>query len=209
MSIFDLFDKIESSDKSTVKGKPEFIIAGLGNPGLQYKGSRHNTGFLTIDKFCEKNNMKCDKIKFNADCGDIMIDGKHCLVMKPATFMNNSGEAIEKARDYYKIPCENVLVIYDDISMNPGRLRIRQKGSAGGHNGIKSIIACMGTEVFPRIKIGVGGKPNPEYDLADWVLGKFSDSDLKLIENTAEKACEAIPLIVSGKISEAMTKYSG
>lgn len=208
MSILDLFKKIETGETSAVRGKPEFIIAGLGNPGLQYEGTRHNIGFMTLDHFASLNNVKINRMQFHADCGDIMTGGRRCLLMKPTTFMNNSGEAIEAARAYYKIPYENVLVIYDDISLAPGKLRIRRKGSAGGHNGMKSIIALMGTEEFPRIKIGVGSKPSPDYDLVKWVLGKFNEEQQKLEEDAIENAAKAIELIVSEKIDEAMNKYS-
>jgi PTH1 family peptidyl-tRNA hydrolase len=208
MSIFDLFKKIESEDNGNVKGKTEYIIAGLGNPGLEYAKTRHNTGFMTLDRFAEKNNIRINKMQFKADCADIMINQKRCLLMKPATYMNNSGEAVEQARAFYKIPYENVIVVYDDISLAPGKLRIRRKGSAGGHNGIKSIIACMGDENFPRIKMGVGEKPHKDYNLADWVLGKYTDEQMNLVNEAIEKACEAIPLIVAGKIDEAMNKFS-
>jgi PTH1 family peptidyl-tRNA hydrolase len=209
MSIFDLFNKIEKERAgSSPGGKPEFIIAGLGNPGLQYAETRHNTGFMTVDKLAQEKGFDIKKIQFSADCGNTVLGGKSCLVMKPVTYMNNSGEAIEKARSFYKIPCENVIVIYDDISMEPGKLRIRRKGSAGGHNGIKSIIACMGTEDFPRIKIGVGAKPHPDYDLADWVLGKYTEEQKKLVDEAMEKACSALELMVGGNIDQAMNKYS-
>jgi len=209
MSIFDLFNKIEKERAgSSPGGKPEFIIAGLGNPGLQYAETRHNTGFMTVDKLAQEKGFDIKKIQFSADCGNTVLGGKNCLVMKPVTYMNNSGEAIEKARAFYKIPCENVIVIYDDISMEPGKLRIRRKGSAGGHNGIKSIIACMGTEDFPRIKIGVGAKPHPDYDLADWVLGKYTEEQKKLVDEAMEKACSALELMVGGNIDQAMNKYS-
>ena len=169
MSILDLFKKIESGN-SLAHGKVEYIIAGLGNPGLQYVGTRHNVGFMTIDRFAEKNDVKINKMQFKGDCADIMIDEKRCLLLKPATYMNNSGESIEAAASFYKVQPENIIVLYDDISLPPGKMRIRRKGSAGGHNGIKSIIALTSSEEFPRIKIGVGEKPSKDYNLADWVL---------------------------------------
>lgn len=207
MSILDLFKKIESGN-SLAHGKVEYIIAGLGNPGLQYVGTRHNVGFMTIDRFAEKNGVKIDKMQFKGDCADIMIGEKRCLLLKPATYMNNSGESIEAAASFCKVQPENIIVLYDDISLPPGKMRIRRKGSAGGHNGVKSIIALTGSEEFPRIKIGVGEKPNKDYNLADWVLGKFDEFQQEQVDKAIENACLAIPLIVSGKIDEAMNKFS-
>lgn len=208
MSIFDLFKKIESENGDIVHGKVEYIITGLGNPGLQYAETRHNAGFMVLDRFAEKNNVKINKMQFKGDTADVMIDGKRCLLLKPATFMNNSGESVEAASSFYKVSPENIIVVYDDISLPPGKLRIRRKGSAGGHNGIKSIIALTGSEEFPRIKIGVGEKPSRDYNLADWVLGKFDETQMELVSDAIEKACEAIPLIVGGRIDEAMNRYS-
>jgi PTH1 family peptidyl-tRNA hydrolase len=140
--------------------------------------------------------------------GNAVIGGKNCLVMKPETYMNLSGDAVAAAADFYKIPVENIIVIFDDISLEPGFMRVRRKGSAGGHNGIKSIIAQCGSENFPRVKIGVGKKPHPDYNLADWVLSRFSDEDLKTLEDVTAKTCEAVELIVQGKISEAMNRFN-
>lgn len=189
-------------------GKPEFIIAGLGNPGQQYEYSRHNAGFLCIDVLCNKYGIKVDRLKFRALTGLAEIEGHPCLVMRPQTFMNNSGDAIREAADFYKIPPEKVIVIYDDISLNTGVLRIRRKGSAGGHNGIKSIIAQLGSDNFPRLKLGVGERNDPDSDLKDHVLGKFSKEDLATMKATMEKAVEALPLILAGDIDGAMNRYS-
>lgn len=154
-------------------GKYDFIIAGLGNPGAKYEMTRHNAGFLSMDLLSIEEGVDIKKLKHHALCADMTVEGKKCLVMKPQTMMNASGEAIGEAAKYYKVPAENVIVVYDDISLDVGKTRIRRKGSAGGHNGIKSIIAHLGSENFPRVKVGVGKKPNPEYDLAAWVLGRF------------------------------------
>lgn len=189
-------------------GSFDFIIVGLGNPGVKYEMTRHNAGFLAMDLLAIKNNFDIKKLKHHALTADVTINGKRCLVMKPQTMMNNSGEAVGEAAKFYKVPAENVIVVYDDVSLDIGKLRIRRKGSAGGHNGIKSIIAHLSSEDFPRIKIGAGKKPNPEYDLASWVLSRFPkelESDLKA---SLENAASAISLIVDGKTDEAMNRYN-
>lgn len=206
MSIWDVFNKI-SGEKSSL-GKPEFIIVGLGNPGIQYERTRHNAGFLTIEKMCEKLGFETKKVKFRSMIGEVSTGGKTCLVMKPQTYMNNSGEAVVEAMNFYKIPPENVLVIYDDISLEPSKIRIRRKGTHGGHNGMKSIIELSGSEDFPRIKVGVGKKPHPKYNLADWVLSRFTDDEMKLMDEAFEKASEAVTLIVSGQTDKAMNLYN-
>lgn len=206
MSIWDVFNKL-SAEKQEI-GKIEYIIVGLGNPGIQYEKTRHNAGFMAIKALEKKYGFSVKTHKFKALIGDTQIGGKRCLVMKPETYMNNSGEAIAQAMNFYKIPLENVLVIFDDISLEPSQMRIKRKGSAGGHNGLKSIIALCDGDNFPRIKIGVGKKPRPDYDLADWVLGKFSDEDQKKIDEVCKKACDAAELIVQGKISDAMNQYN-
>ena len=186
----------------------DFIIAGLGNPGAKYEMTRHNAGFLAIDLLAIKEGFDVKKLRHHALTADVNINGKRCLVMKPQTMMNNSGEAVGEAARFYKIPAENVIIIYDDISLDVGQTRIRRKGSAGGHNGIKSIIAHLGSEDFPRIKVGVGKKPTPEYDLVNWVLGRFpkeQEADLKsALENTAS----AVRLMVDGQIDKAMNLYN-
>lgn len=205
MSIWDVFNKI-SSEKSV--GKPEFIICGLGNPGLQYEHTRHNAGFLTVEKLAEKLGFDMTKVKFDSYVGETTVAGRRCLVMKPRTYMNNSGEAVAQAMDLYKIPPENLLVICDDISLEPSHIRIRRKGTHGGHNGLKSIIQLCGSENFPRIKIGVGKKPHPDYDLADWVLSRFTDKEMELMSQAFAKACQAVELIVAGDIDKAMNLYN-
>ncbi len=203
----DIFEKLKSISSQPV-GKPEFIVVGLGNPGTKYENTRHNAGFMTIDTIAEKYNADVKKIKFKSLCGTVEISGKCCLLMKPSTFMNNSGEAVVEAMNFYKIPIENVIVIYDDISLQPSKLRIRRKGSDGGHNGIKSIIYLTGEDSFPRVKVGVGKKPHPDYNLADWVLSSFKKDEIPLIKEACENACNCIEFMVDGKIDKAMNKYN-
>lgn len=207
MSIWDIFKKIENGNNN-VKGKIEYIIVGLGNFGIEYNETRHNAGFMAVDRLSNKNGFDISRVKFKSKTGETLISGKRCLVLKPTTYMNNSGEAVAEAMSFYKIPIENVIVIYDDISLEPGKLRIRRKGSDGGHNGIKSIIALTGSDEFPRIKIGVGKKPNPNYNLADWVLSKFSEEDKKALEPVLEKAVDSLVNIVEGNIDKAMNLYN-
>ena len=205
-NIFDLFKKIESQKAST---EPvSFIVVGLGNVGKQYEHTRHNAGFLAIDYIAEKYGARIDRVKFHAMVGECNVGGARVLLMKPTTLMNNSGIAVGEAAAFYKIPPERVLVLHDEISFDVGKLRIRRKGSAGGHNGLKSIIARLPGEDFPRIKIGIGQKPNPEYDLADWVLGKMPDSDLKILAERFPDIADATELIIKGDIDGAMARFS-
>lgn len=185
-----------------------FIIAGLGNPTKEYEGTRHNVGFDVIDRLSEKYNIDVETKKHRALIGKGMIAGEKVILVKPQTYMNLSGESIRSLVDYYKIdPEEELLVIYDDISLGTGQLRIRAKGSAGGHNGIKNIIAHLGSQVFPRIKIGVGEKPRG-YDLADYVLGHFSKAEREQMEEGYSCAVRAAEMIVSGGIAEAMNEFN-
>ena len=207
MSIFDVFDRI-SSNSQTGGGKIEYVIAGLGNPGMQYENTRHNAGFIVLDTLARQENLQINRMRFKAFTAEATIGGKRCLLLKPNTFMNLSGESIVQALEFYKIDAEKLIVIYDDISLEPGKLRIRRKGSHGGHNGIRSIIELTGRDDFPRIKMGVGKKPHPDYNLADWVLGKFSRDDLEKLSESAEKACECIKLMVQGKTDEAMNRHN-
>lgn len=208
MSIFDIFDQLNKNKTPEPSGPVEYIIAGLGNPGAQYENTRHNAGFMTVDTLAEKYKFEIKKLKFKSLTADTVIAGKRCLVMKPSTFMNKSGEAISEAMNFYKISPENVIICYDDISLEPGKLRIRRKGSDGGHNGIKSIIYLTGSQDFPRVKIGVGAKPHKDYDLAAWVLGNFSSEDIPKLHEATENACEAIELIVKGQTDKAMNKFN-
>ena len=185
-----------------------FIIAGLGNPTKEYEGTRHNVGFDVIDRLSEKYNIAVDTKKHRALIGKGMIAGQKVILAKPQTYMNLSGESIRSLLDYYKVDEEHeLLVIYDDVSLGVGQLRIRAKGSAGGHNGIKNIIAHLGGQVFPRIKIGVGEKP-PKYDLADYVLGLFSKAEKVLMDEGYDNAVRAVEMIVSGDIEGAMNEYN-
>ena len=204
-NIFDLFKKIEQKEDPTPL---TYIVAGLGNPGDEYKLTRHNIGFLAIDYIAEKCGVRIDRVKFHALTTEARIGGARVLLMKPTTFMNNSGVAIGEAATFYKVLPENVIVLHDEISFAPGLFRIRRKGSAGGHNGLKSIIAQLGSDAFPRVKIGVGQKPSPDYDLVNWVLGKFPKADLDLIGAKYPDIYSSVELMVMGKIDEAMNKYS-
>ncbi len=206
MSIFDVFEKISSGSSSG--GRIEYIIAGLGNPGMQYEGTRHNAGFYTIDMLAGQLGVEINRMKFRGKVADTDICGIRCLLLKPDTFMNLSGESVAQALDFYKLDTDRLIVIYDDISLEPGRLRIRRKGSHGGHNGMRSIIDMTGSDEFQRVKIGVGKKPHPDYDLAKWVLGKFSAEDAGKLKQAAENACECIKLMVQGKTDEAMNKFN-
>ncbi len=204
-NIFDLFKQIEKKEE---KSPITHIVAGLGNPGAEYAKTRHNAGFLAIDFIADRCGVKIDRLKFRALTAEANIGGVRVLLMKPQTFMNSSGEAIGEAAAFYKIPPENVIVLHDEISFEPGVMRIRRKGSAGGHNGLKSIIAHLSSEAFPRIKIGVGTKPTPEYDLVSWVLGKFSEDDMKKLTELFPSVYSSAELMLQGKIDDAMCKYS-
>ena len=189
--------------------KHMYIIAGLGNPTMQYEGTRHNAGFDVIDALADKYNISVDGRKNRAYIGKGIIEGQKVLLVKPQTYMNLSGESIGGLVDYFKIDEEqDLIVIYDDISLPPGQIRIRKKGSAGGHNGIKSIIAHLGSDGFKRVKFGVGDKPKG-WDLADWVLGKFPSEEFEALREGNKKACEAVECIMSEGIESAMNKYNG
>ena len=185
-----------------------YLIAGLGNPGKQYEATRHNMGFDTVDCLVEKHNIPQGGVKFNAMYGKGIIGGEKAILMKPLSYMNLSGGPIQEMSGYFKIdPETELIVIYDDIDLEPGQLRIRKKGSAGGHNGIKDIIRRLGTEKFIRIRVGVGAKPK-DWDLADFVLGHFSDSDRKLVDEGINDAAEAVEMILSEGVDAAMNKYN-
>ena len=204
-NIFDLFKKIETKADTT---PVSYIIAGLGNPGAQYAKTRHNVGFVAIDYIADKLGVRIDRAKFHALVTEVKIGNTRVLLMKPETFMNNSGVAIGEAAAFYKIAPDHVIVLHDEISFEPGIIRIRRKGSAGGHNGLKSIIAHLASEDFPRVKIGVGKKPSPDYDLADWVLGKMPKDASDAVDSRNEDILGAVRFITEGKIDEAMQRYS-
>ena len=201
-----LFEKWKTNRSPS--GAPEFLIVGLGNPGPKYEFTRHNAGFLCMDLLAQQLGVKIDRIKFKSVVADGAIEGSRCILMKPQTFMNNSGEAVRDAANFYKIPPEHIIILFDDISLPPGKLRIRRKGSDGGHNGIKSILYLLGSDQFPRIKLGVGAKPRPDYDLADWVLSTFQKDELSRMKEAMEKACEAVPLLVREETDRAMNLYN-
>lgn len=187
---------------------PEFLIVGLGNPGDKYEYTRHNVGFITVDRLCVEDSFKINKIKYKSLMGEVNLNGHRCIVIKPQTFMNNSGEAVREVASFYKIPPENIIVVFDDISLPCGKIRIRRKGTDGGHNGIKSIIYHLKSDKFPRIKVGVGAKPHPDYDLADWVLSTFKKDEFEEIKTAAVNSCQAIRLIVNGETDSAMNKFN-
>ena len=190
-------------------GGAAWLIVGLGNPGEKYENTRHNVGFQVIDELAERQGKPVQRLKFKALTGLLTIGGEKALVMKPVTYMNLSGEAVRPAADFYKLPPERILVISDDVALAAGRLRIRAKGSAGGHNGLKSIIQHLGTDQFPRVKIGVGEKPHPDYDMADWVLSKFTGEDLKTITAAVERAAKAVECLIAEGPDKAMNRFNG
>ena len=195
------------SKNSPLTGGYTHIIAGLGNPDRKYENTRHNAGFIAVDAIAEKCGVSLTRLKYKSYCAGAEIGGAKVLLMKPTTYMNNSGQALVEAMNFYKIPPENSLIIFDDISLDVGKLRIRRKGSDGGQKGMRSIIYLSGSDTFPRIKIGTGAKPEG-WELADWVLSRFNDSERKLIDEASGKAFEAAELIISGNIDKAMNKFN-
>ena len=194
--------------KSTeLAGGYQFIIAGLGNPDRKYENTRHNSGFIVLDHIAEKYNTRIDRLKYKSYCGTAEINGVKVLLLKPQTYMNNSGQALVEAMNFYKIPPENCIIIFDDISLDVGKMRIRRKGSDGGQKGMRSIIYLTGSDAFPRIKVGIGAKPE-SWDLADWVLSRFSDQELKSLDSVCENAAAAAELIISENIDKAMNLYN-
>ena len=211
MSVFDIFAKLEQerAAKQSSSGPIEWLIVGLGNPGSKYDGTRHNAGFRALDAYCAKSGQRVDRMKFKALVGEGQFGGKRVLFLKPQTFMNLSGESVRDAAEFYKIPPERILVIFDDLSLDVGRIRVRPKGSAGGQNGVKNIIYHLKSDAFPRVKIGIGAKPHPDYDLADWVLSKFQGEDADRIQSAAERAMEAAEEIVRSGVAAAAQKFNG
>ena len=202
-NIFDLFKQIEKQPVGI-----EYIVVCLGNPGNEYTFTRHNAGFLTADYISQKQNFPINRSKFKSLCGNTVISGKGVLFLKPQTYMNNSGIAVKEASRFYRVPPENIIVVSDDINLEPGQMRIRRKGSDGGHNGLKSIIYQLSSDNFPRIRLGVGKKPHPDYDLASWVLGKFTDSDKEKMMTVFDNSFHAIELIINGQTDKAMSLYN-
>ena len=202
-NIFDLFKQI-SSEQTSNTSAVEYIVVGLGNPEKKYENTRHNAGFIGIDHIAQKCGARIDRAKFSSLVGEATIAGKRVLLMKPQTYMNNSGKAVSEAAKFYKIPIEKIVVLSDDISLDVGRLRVRRNGSHGGQRGLLSIEEHMSSREYPRIKIGVGQKPHPEYDLADWVLSNFSTDELKKINENLDTVFEGLCKILSGDVEGAM-----
>ncbi len=210
-SIFELLKAIgQSNAEKTESGKsPEFLLVGLGNPGTKYENTRHNAGFRFLDDLAKKQGVSVTRSRFQSLCGDMVFGGKRVLLIKPQTFMNLSGQAVAEAARFYKIPPEKVIVVSDDTSLDIGRLRVRRKGSDGGHNGLKNIILLLGTDAFPRLRIGVGQKPHPDYDMADWVLGNLNSEELKKITSTYDAASQGLEKILNGDVDGAMQICNG
>ena len=186
----------------------DWLIVGLGNPGQKYEHTRHNMGFLTVDLLAEKKGVPLNKVKFKAAYNIMEFGGEKCLVMKPQTYMNLSGEAVREAAQFYKVPADHVLVIYDDVSLPVGKLRVRPSGSAGGHNGIKNIIAHLGTQEFPRVKIGVGAPSGGGDEMIDWVIGAPSQAERKILAESFEKAIGAAECIIQKGCQQAMNSFN-
>lgn len=204
--IFDLFKKIERPAVSA--GPVEYLAVCLGNPGKEYAKTRHNCGFIFAEHFSKEKGFSVDRAKFDALCGETVVNGHRVLFLCPLTYMNLSGVSVRKAADFYKIPPERIIVFCDDINLDVGKMRIRKKGSDGGQKGVRSIIEHLSSDNFPRVKIGVGKKPNPDYPLADWVLSKFSPEELKTLSSVMENCTKALPMIISGNIETAMNSFN-
>ena len=186
-----------------------WLIVGLGNPGREYERTRHNAGFRALDILADKLGCKVDKLKFQGLYGQVNYRGKKLLLLKPQTFMNLSGRSVLQLSAFFRVPPKNIIVMFDDISLDPGRLRVRADGSAGGHNGIKSIIQELGSQEFPRVKIGVGAKPHPDFDLADWVLSGFTAQEEKALQPALERAAEAALAVMEYGVPEAANRFNG
>lgn len=199
MSFLKFFKRAEAMD---------WIVVFLGNPGLKFNGTRHNVGFMTGDVMADDAGVKINRLKFKAMTVQCQISGESVFLMKPQTYMNLSGDAVREAMGFYKTPLERVIVVSDDVSLELGRMRIRRSGSAGGHNGLKDIIAKCGGEGFPRVKVGVGSPPSPEYDMADWVLSVFRGKDAEIMVETVKKAADAVKTIITAGVDKAMNTYN-
>lgn len=207
MSIFDFFKKAENTQTPT--GTVAFLVVGLGNPGKEYLYTRHNTGFLTLDYIAERLSVTVNRAKFNALTADAVIGGNRVLLIKPQTYMNESGVAVRQAADFYKIPTEHIIVISDDISLPVGMMRVRRSGSDGGQKGLRSIITHLGSDKFPRLRIGVGEKPHPDYPLADWVLSEFTKEEQKVLFDEFGTAMSGIEKMIAGDFDSAMMICNG
>ena len=185
------------------------MIVGLGNPGPKYDGTRHNAGFLTMDRLAKELGVKVNRAKFKSLTSLVTVEGQKVLLLMPQTFMNNSGEAVGQAARFYQLPPERIVVIFDDISLPVGRIRVRAEGSAGGHNGLKSIIAHLGSQAFPRVKVGGGEKPHPDYDLAAWVLSSFTAQEKKLLDPALDNAAQAAVTLLTKGVQAAASQFNG
>ena len=190
-------------------GGAQWILVCLGNYGQKYENTRHNIGFMAADRLVERDDLRCNRLRFRALTEIVDFGGQKTLLMKPQTYMNLSGEAVGEAARFYKIPPERVIVISDDVSLPLGKVRVRGNGSAGGHNGLKNIIAHLGTDAFPRVKVGVGAPPNPEYDMVDWVIGSFSAAERKTVDEAIDRALDAAACIVKEGVTAAQNKFNG
>ena len=190
-------------------GGVDWLVVGLGNPGDQYEHTRHNVGFAVADELAERCRVPLQRLKFRALTNTVTLWGQKVLLMKPVTYMNLSGEAVREAAAFYKVPPEHILVLSDEVALPPGKLRVRKGGSAGGHNGLKNIIAHLGSDQFPRIRLGVGQKPHPDYDMADWVLGKPQGEDKKAVEAAVVRAADAVECLLAKGPEEAMNRFNG
>ena len=208
-NIFDIFKKIEKERDDKATAPITHLVVGLGNPGDKYFHTRHNAGFLAMDYISQKCGATVNKSKFKALVGEATIAGKRVLLMKPQTFMNLSGDAVIEAANFYKIPIENIIVLSDDVNLDVGRMRVRKNGSDGGQNGLRSIITRFGNDNFPRIRFGVGKKPHPDYDMADWVLGNFSDEDKRALFDCFVVGYEGLEKIIAGDVDGAMQICNG
>ena len=191
-----------------ISGPVEYIVAGLGNPGREYAATRHNSGYMALDRMAERHSFELKRLKFKSLCGEAMLGGKRVLFLKPSTYMNLSGQAVQEAMQFYKIQPEQLIVVCDDINLPQGKMRIRRGGSDGGQNGLKNIIYLLGSDQFPRVRIGIGGKAHPGMDLVDWVIGRFTTGEMELVGPVLEKAGEAVELIVRGNIDRAMDQFN-
>ena len=207
-NIFDLFRKIEKCEASPM-GAPTYLVVGLGNPGAEYAHTRHNAGFLAVDALAKSMGASLDRARFKALVGEGTLAGARVLLMKPQTYMNLSGDAVREAAAFYRIAPDHVIVIYDDVTLDVGRLRVRGKGSDGGHNGMKSIIAQLGSNEFARVRVGVGKKPHPAYDLADWVLSAFTAAELETLATLYTTVEKGVSLLIQGDLAAAMQVCNG
>ena len=190
-------------------GGVDWLVVGLGNPGSQYEQTRHNVGFQVVDELAERCQVPIQRLKFRALTNLAALGGELALLMKPVTYMNLSGEAVQEAAAFYKVPPERILVISDEVALPPGRIRVRRGGSAGGHNGLKNIIAHLGSDQFPRVRLGVGQKPHPDYDMADWVLGKPQGEERTAVEAAVVRAADAVECLLAKGLEEAMNRFNG